>query len=63
MAQFDLHLYQNVHATGIEFTERLVNIAKGGILSADASGVPTVLPAGTNGYQLVADSSAATGLK
>ena len=63
MAQFDLHLYQNVHASGIEFTERLVNIAKGGILSADASGVPTVLPVGTNGYQLVADSSAATGLK
>ena len=63
MAQFDLHLYQNVHATGIEFTERLVNIAKGGILSANASGVPTVLPVGTNGYQLVADSTAATGLK
>lgn len=63
MAQFDLHLYQNVHASGIEFTERLVNIAKGGILSANASGVPTVLPVGTNGYQLVADSSAATGLK
>ena len=63
MAQFDLHLYQNVHATGIEFTERLINIAKGGILSADASGVPTVLPVGTNGYQLVADSAAATGLK
>ena len=63
MAQFDLHLYQNVHATGIEFTERLINIAKGGILSADANGSPTVLPVGTNGYQLVADSSAATGLK
>lgn len=63
MAQFDLHLYQNVHATGIEFTERLVNIAKGGILSANASGVPTVLPVGTNGYQLVADSATATGLK
>ena len=63
MAQFDLHLYQNVHATGIEFTERLINIAKGGILSANASGVPTVLPVGTNGYQLVADSTTATGLK
>ena len=63
MAQFDLHLYQNVHATGIEFTERLINIAKGGILSANVSGVPTVLPVGTNGYQLVADSSTDTGLK
>lgn len=63
MAQFDLHLYQNVHASGIEFTERMVNIAKGSLLSADASKVPTVLPVGTNGYQLVADSAAATGLK
>ena len=63
MAQFDLHLYQNIHATGIEFTERLVNITKGGILSANASGVPTILPVGTNGYQLVADNATATGLK
>ena len=63
MAQYDLHLHQNVHATGIEFTEKMVNIAKGGLLSADASKVPTILPVGTNGYQLVADSATATGLK
>ena len=63
MAQFDLHLFQNVHATGVEFTERLINIAKGGILSSDVNGVPTVLPAGTNGYQLVRDDATATGLK
>lgn len=63
MAQFDLLLYQNVHATGIEFTERFINIAKGGILSADTSGVPTVLAGGTNGYMLVRDDATATGLK
>ena len=39
-----------------------VTLAKGKILSANSSGVPTVLAAGTNGYALVADSSAATGL-
>ena len=53
MAQYDLVLTQNTHATLTEFTERLVNIAKGGLLSAATGGVPTVLAAGTNGYQLV----------
>jgi hypothetical protein len=63
MAQFDLHLIQNVAASGVEFTERMVNLAKGSILSADANGVPTVLPAGADTYMLVADSTTTTGLK
>jgi len=63
MAQYDLILTQNTHATLTEFTERLVNIAKGGLLSAATGGVPTVLAAGTNGYQLVRDDAEATGLK
>ena len=63
MAQYDLLLTQNVHATLVEFSEKFVNIGKGGILSADASQNPTVLPVGTNGYMLVADSAETTGLK
>ena len=63
MAQYDLVLIQNVHASGIEYTERIINLAKGGLLSANASGVPTVLPIGTDTYHLVADSAEATGMK
>ncbi|HSW67350.1 MAG TPA: hypothetical protein VLH16_02095 [Bacteroidales bacterium] len=63
MAQNDLHLIQNVHPTGLEFSEKQVNIAKGGLLSANASQVPTILPAGTNGFQLVRDDAEPTGLK
>lgn len=63
MAQYDLLLTQNVHATGVEFSEKYVNIAKGGLLSADTNGVPTVLAGGTDGYMLVRDNAEATGLK
>ena len=64
MAQYDLHLYQNVASMGVEFTERIVSFAtKGSLLSVDASGVPTILAPGTNGYQLVRDDTAPTGLK
>lgn len=63
MAQYDLHLIQNTAVAGIEFSEKIVNIAKGGILSADTSGVPTVLAAGTDGYMLVRDDAQVTGLK
>jgi hypothetical protein len=63
MAQFDLLLTQNVAPTGVEFSEKYVNIAKGGLLSAAAGGVPTVLAPGSNGKYLVTDSAEATGLK
>ena len=62
MAQYDLLLIQNVHATLTEFTERIVHLSKGDLLSADTSHVPTVLAAGTDGYMLVRSDAAATGL-
>jgi hypothetical protein len=62
MAQYDLLLIQNVHATLTEFTERAVHLSKGDILSADTSHVPTVLAAGTDGYMLVRSDAATTGL-
>ena len=63
MAQFDLLLTQNVSGAGTEFSEKYVNIAKGGILSAITDGTPTVLAGGTDGYMLVRDDGEDTGLK
>lgn len=63
MAQHDLHLIQNVHPTGLEFSEKQINVSKGGLISADAAQTPTVLPAGTNNYMLVRDDAEVTGLK
>lgn len=63
MAQYDLILTQNIHASGVEYAEKIVNLAKGGLLSAVADGVPTVLAGGTDGYMLVRDNAEATGLK
>lgn len=63
MAQWDLLLTQNVHATLIEYEELFVNIGKGDLLSAIADQTPTVLPAGTDGYVLVRDDIEVTGLK
>lgn len=63
MAQNDILLTQNTSPSGVEFSEKYVNIAKGGILTANGSGVPTVLTVGANTYQLIADDSEPTGLK
>lgn len=63
MSQFDLYLTQNTAESGVEFTERLINLGKGALLSANASGVPTVLAAGSNTYMLVRDDGETTGLK
>ena len=63
MAQYDILLYQNVSPSTVLFKEQFVNIAKGAILSSDASGVPTVLAAGTNDFVLTADSTTTTGLR
>ena len=63
MPQYDLLLTQNVAAAGIEFSEKYVNIGKGGLITQNAAGVPTILPVGAQGYMLVSDSAEATGLK
>lgn len=67
MAQYDLLLTQNTAASGIEFSERNVNLKKGSILSANASKVPTVLELPTltaqTKYYLRANSSEPTGLE
>lgn len=64
MAQYDLLLTQNVHATLVEYSEKFVNLNKGDLLSAIATTqVPTVLVGGTDGYMLVRDDAETTGLK
>ena len=63
MAQYDLLLTQNVAPSGIEFSEKYVNLPKGSILTAVADNTPTALPAGTDGYVLTADNAEPTGLK
>ena len=63
MAQFDLMIVQNVAPSGVEFTEKYVNVPKGALISGDAAGAPLVLAPGTNGYQLVRDDAELTGLK
>jgi len=62
MAQYDLLLTQNVHATLDEYTERFVNVAKGGLISAATDQTPTVLAGGTDGYILARDDLETTGL-
>ncbi|RLD56517.1 MAG: hypothetical protein DRI97_07285, partial [Bacteroidetes bacterium] len=63
MAQYDILLTQNVHATLVEYSEKFVNLSKGDVLSAIANQTPTVLAAGTDGYMLVRDDAELTGLK
>ena len=63
MAQYDLLLTQNTHATLIEFSEKYVNLAKGSLLTADSVKTPTVLNVGADNYVLIANSAAATGLQ
>lgn len=63
MAQYDLHLTQNIHASGVEFAEKVVNLLKGSLLSAVADGTPTVLTVGNLGQILEADPTSPTGLK
>jgi hypothetical protein len=63
MIQYDLILQQNTHASLVDFTERLIHLQKGDILSGDASHIPTVLLAGANTYILSRDDAETTGLK
>jgi len=62
MAQYDVLLIQNVHATLTEWSEKIVHLNKGDLLSAATDHTPTVLSAGTDGYMLVRSDAAATGL-
>ena len=63
MAQYDLLLTQNTASSGVEFSEKNINLGKGSILSAGTGSVPTALHAGADGYMLVTDTATATGLK
>jgi hypothetical protein len=63
LVQYDVVLTQNVAAAGTEFSEKIIHLNKGSLLSADTNHVPTVLAVGTDTYILVADSNEATGLK
>jgi len=63
MAQYDLILTQNVHATEAEYSEKIVNIAKGDLLTANNVHVPTILSAGADGYILMRDDTETIGLK
>ena len=63
MAQYDVLLVQNTHATLTEFTEKYINIGKGGLLTADSSKTPMVVAVGTDGQVLIADSASTGGFK
>lgn len=59
MAQFDLLLTQNVHATLVEYTEQFVAGTRGGVITIGASNVPATLSPGTEGQVLTAHGAAA----
>lgn len=63
MAQYDFHLTQNVHNSGVEFAEKVVNIPKGAILTSNADRNPIVVQVGSNGYIIEADSTQPGGFK
>jgi len=63
MAQFDIIIPQNIHLTGVEYTERILNVSKGFLITGNGSNIPIELAPGTDGYQLITDSSQPSGLK
>jgi hypothetical protein len=62
MAQYDILLTQNVAASGIEFSEKYINLAKGALLSSNGQD-PGVLPPGSAEQMLMPDASSPLGLK
>ena len=61
--QYDLLLTQNTHATGVEWSEKLVNLAKGSLLTSGATGALGSLAIGADGTILVPDAASALGMK
>ena len=52
MAQYDILLTQNVHATLVEYTERFVAGARSNLITFNSSNEPIALSPGTNGQVL-----------
>ncbi|MCR4284673.1 MAG: hypothetical protein NUV97_01350, partial [archaeon] len=59
MARYDLVLIENTAVTGVDFEEKLVNITRGGLLTAtaDANRLPAWKAVGTNGQILSTDGT------
>lgn len=52
MAQYDIILAQNVHATGVEFTEQAINLATNQLVIGNANKLPSSFANGTAKYYL-----------
>lgn len=63
MPKYDIHIIQNISATGVEFSEKKVNLSKGDLLSSAFDGTPTVLDGGSDNFVLFRDNLEVTGLK
>lgn len=58
MAQYDIILAQNVHATGVEFTEQAVNLATNKLVIGNANRLPSSFNNGTAKYYLRTNAGA-----
>ena len=58
MAQYDIILAQNIHATGVEFTEQKVNLATNKLVIGNANGLPSSFANGTAKYYLRTNAGA-----
>jgi hypothetical protein len=61
--QHDLLLVKNQASSGTQYSEKLVNVTKGFLITGNASQDPVSLAVGNNNEVLVADSAQASGLK
>lgn len=58
MAQYDIILAQNVHATGVEFTEQAVNLTANQLVIGNANKLPSSFANGTAKYYLRTNAGA-----
>lgn len=58
MAQYDIILAQNVHATGVEFTEQAVNLTENQLVIGNANKLPSSFANGTSKYYLRTNAGA-----